>query len=250
MSYSPNTPSDREDMLRDIGSSVSDLFSSIPEGLKLKKSLDLPPPLSEVELSRKIGRLAGKNLGSHKYPVFMGGGYYDHFIPAAVSGICGRAEFYTSYTPYQPEASQGTLQAIFEYQSFISLLTGMEAVNASVYDGGSALAEGVLMALRINPRSRKVLVSASVHPEYLEVLKTYLAGYDCVIESVMQKEGRIDPFHLTKCLTADANCFVLSQPNFWGIIEEAEELTLAVKKKGVLVIAAADPISLALLTRL
>jgi glycine dehydrogenase subunit 1 len=175
MSYVLNTPADRQAMLEQIGAkSVEELFRSIPAELRLKRSLNVPAALTEIELTQHMQELAGRNQSAVDAVCFLGGGSYDHFIPAVVDTVAGRGEYYTAYTPYQAEASQGSLQAFFEYQTLICQLTGMEVANASLYDGGSALAEAVLMALAVTGRTGPVLVAESVHPEYRQTLTTYM----------------------------------------------------------------------------
>ena len=173
MSYVLNTPDDQKAMLAAIGvSSIEDLFAKIPPELRLKRPLDIPAAMPEMELQAHVAQLLGKNQSASDAVCFLGGGAYDHFIPSAVDAVAGRSEFYTAYTPYQAEASQGTLQAIFEYQSLMCVLSDLEVANASLYDGGSGAAEAMLMALGITKRS-EVLVAESVHPEYRATLATY-----------------------------------------------------------------------------
>src|SRR5476651_548165 len=166
-------------MLQRIGAaSVEELFASIPPGLRLGPPLDVPPALDEMELTRHVQELAGQNRSADDAVCFLGGGSYDHFIPAVVDAIAGRSEFYTAYTPYQAEASQGSLQAFFEFQTLICQLTGLDVANASLYEGGSAVAEAVLMAMAVTGRTGKVLIAESVHPEYRQTLTTYLANLE------------------------------------------------------------------------
>src|SRR6187431_1770426 len=173
MPYFYNTPDDIAAMLKAIGaSSLEELFASIPGELRLKRPLDLPPALSELELAQHMEALAAKNSHIGQKVCFLGGGAYDHFVPAVVDAIASRGEFYTSYTPYQPEVSQGNLQVMFEYQSLICQLTGMDVSNASLYDGGTAAAEAVLLAMSVTGR-HKVVVLGSVHPHYRQILETY-----------------------------------------------------------------------------
>src|SRR5437879_13471701 len=177
MPYFYNTPDDIAAMLQAIGvGSIDELFSGVPNDLRLKRPLDIPPALSEMELAQHLEALAAKNSHIGQKVCFLGGGAYDHFVPAVVDALAGRGEFYTSYTPYQPEVSQGNLQVMFEYQTLICELTGMDVSNASLYDGGSAAAEGVLLAMSVTGRPKKVVVAESVHPHYREILKTYFAS--------------------------------------------------------------------------
>ncbi len=172
MSYLYSTDPQREEMLRVIGAaSVDELFEQIPADLRLARPLDLPPALTELELQSEIERQAARNATGRV--CFLGGGAYDHFIPAVVDEIASRGEFYTAYTPYQPEASQGSLQAFFEYQSLICRLTGMDVSNASLYEGGTAVSEAAFMAMRVTNRNERVVVLESVHPEYRQILETY-----------------------------------------------------------------------------
>ena len=185
MPYIPNTAEDQHAMLQAIGvASLEELFAMVPAELRLDRPLSLPPALGEMELTRHVVELAARNTPAGQAVCFLGGGSYDHFIPAVVDFVAGRSEFYTAYTPYQPEASQGTLQAVFEYQTLIAQLTGMDVSNASLYDGGSAAAEAVLMARSATGRRARVVVAASVHPEYRQVVATYLANLDAELMTV------------------------------------------------------------------
>ncbi len=215
--YIPHTEEDIQAMLETIGKKrVEELFESIPERFRLKKPLDLPPPLSELDLLRHIKGLQGGILTS-----FLGGGAYHHFIPSVVSNLASRGEFYTAYTPYQPEISQGTLQAIFEYQTLMCQLTGMEVSNASLYDGASALAEAILMAQRITRRKR-ILISDAVHPEYRRVVETYIDPDETEVLSIPYKreDGRTNEEELFSLLDDDVSAVVIQNPNFFGVIED------------------------------
>ncbi len=179
--YIPITDADRQEMLRAIGvEKIEDLFTDVPADYRFPP-LELPPPLSEPELMAELNRLSETNAHTRRYSIFLGAGAYNHFVPAAVDQILRRGEYYTAYTPYQPEISQGTLQAIFEYQSLICALTGMEIANASHYDGATALAESAIMALNVVRNRRKIVVARGVHPQYRAVLRTYLQGLDVTI---------------------------------------------------------------------
>ncbi len=200
MPYLLNTPADQQAMLAAIGAkSIDELFSQIPVELRLKGDLNIPPALSEMELDRarrpawqrEISRV-GQNV------CFLGGGSYDHFVPAVVDYVASRGEFYTSYTPYQAEVSQGNLQAFFEYQTLISQLTGMDVSNASLYDGGSAATEAVLMCMHASGKQGRVVTAASVHPEYRQILHTYLANSDTKLVTVGTPQGALDPHELGK----------------------------------------------------
>ena len=180
-------------------------------------------------------------------PCFLGAGSYDHFIPAAVDAIASRSEFYSSYTPYQAEAGQGNLEALFEYQTLVTQLTGMDVSNSSLYDGGSAAAEAVLMALDATRRTGRVVVAESVHPEYRQILKTYLANFPTQIVTLETKDGTISPAALQATVSADTACVLVQHPNFFGCLEEVETLAEIAHKAGALFIVAVDPISLGLL---
>ncbi len=190
--YLPLTEDERQEMLRELGvASVDHLFTDIPEKVKFQGEMDLPPPLWEVEAEAHLSALAARNYHLKEYPCFLGAGVYDHFSPAVVKHVLSRSEFYTSYTPYQAEVSQGVLQSIFEYQTMICQLTGMEAANASMYDGATAVAEAAVMSCRITHRD-KVLVSRSVHPAYRQVLQTYFDARALQIEEIPMKQGHLD----------------------------------------------------------
>ncbi|MEK7842430.1 MAG: aminomethyl-transferring glycine dehydrogenase subunit GcvPA, partial [Deltaproteobacteria bacterium] len=250
MSYIPHTEKDVQEMLKVIGAeSVEDLFKAIPDNLRVKKPLNLPAPLSEQELIQEMTTLSRKNATVEEYVSFLGAGAYNHYIPSIVNHLISRSEFYTAYTPYQPEISQGTLQAIFEYQTLICQLTGMDVSNASMYDGASATAEAVLMARRINNRS-KVILSAAIHPEYREVINTYLSGNRDNIKEVFYctETGRTLPEAIEKLLDKDTSSVVIQQPNFFGSIEDIKAIAEVVhKNNSILIIAITEPISLGLL---
>jgi glycine dehydrogenase subunit 1 len=247
--YIPNTNSDRERMLSAVGAkSAKALFADVPKEVLLKEGIPLPNPLSELELSRELSSLAEKNLDSGCAISFLGGGVYNHFVPAVVRHLLGRSEFYTSYTPYQPELSQGMLQAIYEYQTLICSLTKMDVANASMYDGASAAAEAVSLACHYTKR-KKVVLSGALHPEYMSVIKTYgrFADWD-IVEASHSKEGTLNAGEVTASLGGEPACFVLSQPNFFGCVEdEAKKIAEAVRSKGGLLIVSVDPISLGML---
>jgi glycine dehydrogenase subunit 1 len=222
-------------MLHEIGvSCVEELFRDIPEGLR-HAQFRLPLPLSELELKRELNRLAGLNASLDDYTCFLGGGSYRHFIPSVVEHIIGRSEFYTAYTPYQAEVSQGTLQSTYEYQSLICQLTAMEVSNAGMYDGSTAAGEAAIMACLITKRN-KVAVSATVNPTYREVISTYARGRHLSVETV----------NLDAALPADCACLVVQQPNFFGYLEGMEVNAQKAHDAGALFIAIVDPISLGL----
>jgi len=232
--YIPHTEEDVQKMLKAIGvKSIEDLFGNIPKGHRLSKPLDLPGPLSEIDLIRHM-----EGLQSPIFTSFLGGGAYDHFIPAVVSHLASRSEFYTAYTPYQAEISQGTLQAIFEFQTLMCQLTGMEVSNGSMYDGASSLAEAVLMAHRITGR-KKILLSQAIHPEYRKVIQTYIDPdeQEIVLIPYLQKEGRTDEETLVQFLDQDVSAVVIQNPNFFGVIEDLQTIGERVHQKDGLMIA-------------
>ncbi|PQO35944.1 aminomethyl-transferring glycine dehydrogenase subunit GcvPA [Bremerella cremea] len=250
MTYLYNTPDDQHAMLKAIGvESIEELFSTIPDDLRLKRDLDLPPQMGELELTQHLSALAGKNASPATHACFLGGGSYDHFVPAAVDALASRGEFYTSYTPYQPEVSQGNLQAMFEYQTLICDLTGMDLSNASLYDGGSALAEAVIMALNTGKRGEKVVVLGTVHPEYRLILQTYFTHLGIEIVEIPCVDGIADLSKVEEIVDADTNCVVVQSPNFFGGIEDVAAIAEIAHKNDAVVIQSFDPISLGLLKR-
>ena len=250
MPYHYNTPDDKQAMLAAIGAeSVDVLFDSIPTELKLGRPLNLPPALSEMELDQHLRELGSRNTPAGEAVCFLGAGSYDHFIPAVVDTIGSRSEFYTSYTPYQAEASQGNLQVMFEYQSLITELTGLDVSNASLYDGASAAAEAVLMAIAATGRQGKVLVPDSLHPEYRLTIATYLENLATELVTLPTPGGVVDPQLLAEALDDQTAAVVLQQPNFFGCLEDSAELTRLTREAGALMIAAFDPLSLGILKR-
>lgn len=249
MRYIPHTETDIREMLAAIGvDEVSDLFDSIPDSLRLESPLNLPEAQGEADLVQTMRRLEARNLNPDDYSVFLGAGAYRHFTPSLVNHMILRGEFSTCYTPYQPEVSQGTLQAIFEFQSFICLLTGMEIANASMYDGASSLAEAVLMAHRVHG-GKEVLIARSVHPEYREVVATYTQGLDFDIKEIpFGKDGRFDFDFVKKNMSENTACVVVQSPNFFGIVEQLAELGEFLKdQKTLFVVAVAEATSLGIL---
>jgi glycine dehydrogenase subunit 1 len=246
--YIPNSPEERVEMLNSIGLKTSEeLFSSIPDELRLRRHLNTPPALSEIELLGQFDRMAQRNAGSSRVS-FLGGGAYSHYIPTIVDHIISRSEFFTAYTPYQPEISQGTLQAIFEFQTLVCQLTGMEVANASMYDGSTALAEAVLMAERVTRRS-KVIAAASVHPQYLEVVKTYVQHAGIELETVAfdEKTGQVGN-ELVDALDDQTAAVVIQSPNFFGSVEDINALAKAAHDRGaLLVVAVTEALSFGLL---
>ncbi len=247
MRYIPHTESDIERMLEAIGvDSIAELFSTVPRKHRLDRPLDLVPALSEQELVSELAQLASRNANTESHDWFLGGGVYAHFVPSAVDALISRAEFYSAYTPYQAEISQGTLQAIFEWQTMICGLTGMEVANASMYDGASATAEAALMAMRGTRRSR-VVVAAGLHPHTREVLETYLDGMDAqVVTAPRGEDGRCAPLD---ALVDDATaCVIVQQPSFLGTVEDLRSLAAASAAHGArFVVTVAEALSMALL---
>lgn len=232
--YLPNTDADRKTMLQEIGvSSVDELFQDVPEKFR-NVQFKLPPPLSELELKEELRQLSNRNANLDDYVCFLGAGYYRHFTPSIVAHIISRSEFYTAYTPYQAEVSQGTLQTIYEYQSLVCQLTGMEVSNAGMYDGSTAAAEAALMACRITGRG-KVSVLSTVNPRYYKVIDTYVRGRDIPLEKV---EPRLVN------LPSDCACLIVQQPNFFGYFEDIKSYTEKAHEVGALLVVTVDPISL------
>ncbi|RJQ05870.1 MAG: aminomethyl-transferring glycine dehydrogenase subunit GcvPA [Bacillota bacterium] len=247
--YLPNTDADRKAMLAEMGlGSMEDLFADIPAEVRFKGSMKLPPALSEPELVRHMKELAGMNADAGSWVVFLGGGSYDHFIPSVVGHVVGRSEFYTAYTPYQPEVSQGVLQSIYEYQTLICRLTDMEVSNASMYDGASAMAEAALIACAATRRAR-IVVPMTVHPEYRETVRTYARGPAIEIVEVPydSKTGQADLGALEKTVDDATAAVLLAHPNFFGCLENPDEVSRIAHDKGALFVVAVDPISLGLL---
>ena len=246
--YSPHTADDVAAMLATIGvRSIDDLFAHVPAGLRERARVDLPAGLSEPELHRLLSGLADRNGAG---AVFLGAGAYPHWIPAVVDQILLRAEFATAYTPYQPEVSQGTLQAVFEFQTFTALLLGLDVANASMYDAASATAEAVLMARRLLPGRRTVWIARALHPHYRATVATYLRGLgDVRIHEIpFGADGRTDLAGLRSALGDDALCVVLGQPNVFGVVEDLADAAAAAHAVGALAISAtAEPLALALL---
>ncbi|WP_339908887.1 aminomethyl-transferring glycine dehydrogenase subunit GcvPA [Symmachiella dynata] len=249
MAYLDNTPEQQREMLATIGAaSIEELFAQIPAELQLKRPLDMPPALSEMELQTALGNLAKQN-SQRQGTCFLGGGCYDHFIPAAVDAIASRSEFYTAYTPYQAEASQGSLQAFYEFQTLICQLTGMEVSNASLYEGGTSVSEAAFMAMRVTGRYKKVVLLGSVHPEYRAVVDTYFSDLDSEAVVVPTPNGTADLAAVRDALDDQTACLVIQQPNFFGCLEEARELVEAAHEVGALAVVSCDPISLGMLVR-
>lgn len=244
MPYTPHTPSDIKAMNAIIGIQHEDeLLASIPQALRAK-SFNLDAGLSEFEVYEELKNAASKNDTSKV--CLLGGGHYDHIIPSAIDALSMRSEFYTAYTPYQAEASQGTLQALYEYQSMICELTGMEATNASMYDGGTAMAEAALMAVRITKR-KKILIDSGVNPLYIKIVQTYLAYHDLEVELLHVSQDTSKKEDILSCIDESYGAFIFQNPNFFGSIVDFTDVIEALHVKGVLAIASAYPISLGLL---
>jgi len=250
MPYTTNTPRDQQEMLEAIGArSIDELFAMVPQEIRFSGQLDLPPAMGELALTEYMTALARQNQPAGQTACFLGGGSYDHFVPAVVDFVASRSEFYTSYTPYQAEASQGNLQAFFEYQTLVTQLTGMDVSNASLYDGGSAAVEGVLMCLATARGRRRVVTAESVHPEYRQILETYLANMDAELVTVETPRGTVDPEQFAAALDDRTACVLVQHPNFFGCLEEMETLARLTHEAGALLVVAVDPISLGLLRR-
>jgi glycine dehydrogenase subunit 1 len=246
MSYVPHSEADRQEMLRTVGaSSEEDLFTDIPENLRLNRPLDLPPALSEWEAVKALQELAGE---SKNLLCFAGAGYYDHYVPAAVDHLIRRSELYTAYTPYQAEVSQGTLQSIYEFQSMVCELMGLDVANASMYDGASAMAEAAIMANAIQRKRSKIVLSITANPHYRQVLDTYNLGLQIPVEiAPRSSNGVTDLDALKGILDEDTAAVIVQTPNFYGIIEDLSALAALAHDVGALLIAVVDPVSLAVL---
>ena len=243
-SYIPSTPAQRQEMLQAIGlSSFRELYGDVPAEMYLDRPLEIPSGMSELEAGRAVRAMAAKN---RVYDVILrGAGAYDHYIPSIVKYIPAKEEFLTAYTPYQAEMSQGLLQSIFEYQTMICMLTGMDVSNASVYDGATAAAEAAAMC---RDRKRRVtLVSATTHPDVINTIRTYCYGTGDELRIVPEKDGKTDPNALREMLTADTASFYVQQPNFHGLFEDAEALGAAVHEAGAMYIMGCNPIALAIM---
>jgi glycine dehydrogenase subunit 1 len=245
--YISNTADERREMLKVIGAeSFEALLAEVPAEVRLKRDLDLEPPLSEMELKSELLEISERNADLLHRPCFLGAGAYDHFIPSVVNHLAFRSEFYTAYTPYQAEMSQGILQTIYEFQTMIAELTGMEVANASLYDGASALAEAAIMAVRIT-RRRNVLVSRGIHPSHRAVLKTYLSGTDVRLIDIPCRDGISDLNEIGRRLNGNTAAVLVQTPNFFGCLESSEELAERVHSRGALLGVSVDPVGLGLL---
>ena len=248
--YIPTTHEDEQEMLKSIGlNSLDDLFNDIPKDVQLNRELNLPKAKSELEVSKYLTSLANKNCSLSELTCFLGAGAYDHYIPSVVDHIISRSEFYTSYTPYQPEISQGTLQYIFEFQTLISNLTGMDVANASLYDGGTAVSEAALMAAASSKKD-EIIISKTVRPESRQILKTYAHVQNLKVIEVEMKDGVTDLEELDKLVNDNTAAVIVQSPNFFGIIEDLKATGEIVHKaKKASFIASVDPISLGILKK-
>jgi glycine cleavage system P protein (glycine dehydrogenase) subunit 1 len=247
MSYVPHTEDEKHRMLAALGlEGIDDLFDSIPPELQFNRRLAVPPPMPEMDLRRHFRELADGNEDVSRRPCFLGAGLYDHYVPSVVGTVIGRSEFATAYTPYQPEMSQGTLQTIYEFQSMVAHLTGMDVANASMYDGASALAEAVLMAGDLTGRS-DVILPGSVHPSWHRVTETYVAALGIHLIPSHPSSPIPHPSSLAALITEQTACVVIQQPNFFGGVESLREIGALAHQAGALLVVAANPIALGLL---
>jgi glycine dehydrogenase subunit 1 len=249
MPFVPHTPADRQAMLDSIGAgSVEELFEVIPEEVRFP-TLDLPPALSEAEANQELSRLAARNLNAAQASSFLGAGIYNHFVPAAVGQIISRGEFYTAYTPYQPEVAQGTLQAIYEFQTMIAELTGMDIANASMYDGATALVEGALLPVSMPKKRTRIVVAGTVHPNYRSVLRTYTSGIAAEVIELPVPAGSLltVPGMLEGYLDSQTAAVVVQYPNFFGQIEDIRTMADLAHQAGAKLVVSAYPIALGLL---
>src|SRR5205085_4418750 len=244
--YLSLTDADRRAMLETIGvDSIEELFRDIPGGVHFDRELDLEPPLREQELQRHLEELAARNVDTTREVSFLGAGIYDHYVPAIADAVLQRGEFLTAYTPYQPEMSQGVLQAIFEYQTVICELTGMDVSNASGYDGTTVAADACFVAKHATGRS-KVVVTEATHPQVRQVVKTYAPGFGLEVVEVPHRGGATDPDEVQRA-AKDAACVIFQQPNFFGCLEPAPDLAAAANDADAVAVAHVDPISLGVL---
>ena len=242
--YISNTEADRAAMLEAIGiADVAELFAVVPEDVRFPK-VDLPRPLSEAELLRELRRMSNRNANAQSHSVFLGAGAYNHFVPSAVDALLRRAEYYTAYTPYQPEIAQGTLQAIFEYQTLMCALTGMDVANASHYDGATAMAEAAVMALSSTRNKRTILVAPTVHPQYRAVLRTYLQGLGVTIKGDEQLDASLDD--VVAQIDNTTAAVIVQTPDFLGQLHDLKPIAEKIHAAGGLLIASVDPIALGL----
>jgi len=249
MDYIQITPAQQRLMLREVGAAdIEDLLRQVPAEARCARPLNVPPALDEMSLREHLTALAAANRCASETACFLGFGAYDHYIPALVDRLAARGEFVTAYTPYQPEASQGALQAFFEFQTMVCQLTAMDISNASLYDGATAVAEAALMALNVAGR-RRLIVSAGVHPHYRRVLRTYLADLPAEYVDLPLEGGLTAPAGAAGLIDADTAAVIVQSPNYLGIIEDVPGIVAAAHARGSLVIQAFNPVSLGLLRR-
>src|SRR5437764_6438000 len=247
MDYVQFTPKQRDEMLKAVGArSIDDLLKQIPDEYRLRESLAIPAGMDELSLRSHLSQLAARNESADQKVCFLGAGVYDHFIPTVVDHLAMKGEFLTAYTPYQAEASQGSLQAFFEFQTMVCQLTGMEVANASLYEGATALAEAAMMALNITGK-REIVVSQGVHPHYREVLKTYLADLPAEYREIPLKNGVTDSQFVEAELESDTAAILVQSPNFLGHIERVETLVKFAHANDSLAIQSFNPLSLGIL---
>jgi glycine dehydrogenase subunit 1 len=247
MAYTPHTAEQKREMLEALGlERMEQLFEEqIPPALRLNRPLEVPPGMSEVEVRRHFHQLAAMNRNAREQVCFLGAGLYDHYVPSLVDSVISRGEFLTAYTPYQPEMSQGTLQSIFEFQSMLCGLTGMDVANASMYDGATALAEAVILAAGATNRDHALLIG--VHPAWEQVTRTYTEGLGIRVEAVPLPDGRADRAWLRDRLGQQTAVLAVQQPGFFGTLEDLQELTGLAAEAGAVSVVAANPITLGLL---
>lgn len=248
MAFVPNTDDDRKQMLEKIGvNSFDELISNVPNEIKLNRDLDLPEELSEYEVDRLLNKYAAKNITANTHTCFMGGGAYDHFIPAIVCSVLERPEFKTAYTPYQAEVSQGTLQAMYEFQSMICALTGMDVSNATLYDGGTAIAEACLMANAHN-RKKEFLIAGAINPHYMRVIESIGVGRELTFKTFTKDDGTADLEALKNAMDDNTSAVIVQHPNAYGNLEDVFEIEKIAHSQKALYIASVDPISLGILS--
>jgi glycine dehydrogenase subunit 1 len=242
------TETDKQEMLKAVGvGSVEELFADIPQSVRFQGNLKIKEPLSEQELTKELSALAGKNRNTKDNVSFLGAGVYDHYIPSIVDHVISRSEFYTAYTPYQPEISQGELQAIFEFQTMICELTGMDVANSSMYDGGTALAEAAMLSAGQYKDRKRILVSKSVHPESRAVLQTYAEGQRLEVVEVQMKDGVTDLDELKQNIDENVACVVVQYPNFFGQIEKLKDIEAIVHDNKSMFVVSSNPLALGVL---
>jgi glycine cleavage system P protein (glycine dehydrogenase) subunit 1 len=245
--YIANTPAEQREMLKTIGAaSIEDLLVKIPPKARLSRPLALPPALAEADLVRHMRALAAQNADADRFSCFVGAGSYDHFVPSPINHLILRGEFFTAYTPYQPEASQGTLRTIYEYQTMIAELTGMDVANASIYDGASSLAEAALMAHAATDR-REIVLARGVNPLYRQVTETYCEGAGIRLRNVPAPDGVLDLDAARKLVTAKTAALVIQTPNFYGVLEDVAAAAELAHAAGALLVVVADPVNLGVL---